>query len=102
MGHQQQYTQCILRRRLEDRSEQVDTAWIPTQFAKVGKVLKLRTVPERPDCFGGALAGMHPNENAATAWVDGWRVAETGNTRDAAWLLDHERDWKTQRQASDI
>jgi hypothetical protein len=99
MSHVQQYSQCVLRRKVES-GVQVETAWIPSQFAKVGKLLKLRTVPTRPDCFSGM--GEYPDESQATEWVDGWVVSEVGVVKSADWLNEHSRDHLHQREASDI
>jgi len=67
----QTYTQCKLRRL---NTEQ--TAWIPSQFAVVGKFLRIK------------------NQN-------GWKVISVGGTQTEDYRRDHERDFRTQRQASD-
>lgn len=97
--HEQQYTQCRLEKPTAD-GKLVETSWIPSQFAKVGKKLALRTVPTRPDCFSGM--GEFPDESRASAWDNGWIVVEVGITKPSSWLNEHSRDWIRQRQASDI
>lgn len=71
------YRQC------EMRSQQtVQTAWIPEKFAEVGRVLILgKRTPDAPR----------------------WTVTVAGDMRlPGSYLTEHERDYKTQRQASDI
>ena len=75
------YTQCTLRRPTEN-GYSVDTAWIPSEFAKVGKIIKIK--------------------QADDSWEDGWKVVSTGTTRSAEWLQGHERDYLHQREASDV
>jgi hypothetical protein len=70
------YTQCLLIRG-GDRC----VAWIPSRFAILNKIVKLR--------FDGE-------------WVDGWRVDHIYNTRDKEFIEYHERDYLKQRKASDI
>lgn len=71
------YTQCSLA-----KGGSVDVVWIPTKFANKGKFIKLK--------------------QADNTWDDGWLVAETYTTRDAQYLIEHERDYKNTRKASDI
>jgi hypothetical protein len=52
------YAQCSMRR-IVDGSCVVTTSYIPTQFAKVGRVLKLKDSDDR--------------------WVDGWVVETVGD-----------------------
>jgi hypothetical protein len=66
------YTQCRLRR---GKVEQI--AWIPSEFAKKHKHLKIK------------------EEN-------GWRVIGVGATVDESYLRRYERSYLDQRQASDI
>lgn len=67
------YKQCTLKKK--DRWQ---TAWIPTEFAIRGKVLKIKS-------------------------DDGWVVETVGLHRQAEdYLLKHERDYLHQRKASDI
>ena len=75
------YTQCVLKRP-SDGGFLVDNAWIPSEFAKLGKVLKIKQ-----------------DDNI---WQDGWKVTSVGTTRNIEWLQTHERDYLHQREASDI
>jgi len=68
----QTHTQCRMR-----RGDVHTVAWIPSRFAVVGKYLKLR------------------GEN-------GWLVESAGHTLPTRYVVDHERDYLTQREASDI
>lgn len=71
------YTQC----RLQQRNV-CQTAWIPSEFAKVGKwviISKNRHAVERS-----------------------WQVVGCGATLPAEYVLEHERNYRTRRQASDI
>lgn len=67
------YTQC----RLRHVAGRWDEVWIPTEFAHVGRRLRIK------------------DEN-------GWTVAERGVTRSAESLAEYERDHLHQREASDI
>jgi hypothetical protein len=75
------YTQCVLHRATE-LGTAIDCAWIPTPFAKKGKVLKIK--------------------DSKGEWVNGWIVAEVG----AAWptdkVINYEMDYRHQREVSDI
>lgn len=75
------YTQCVLIQKNKE-GELHTTSWIPSSFAKVGRVLRLK--------------------NDDDVWEDGWVVAEAGTVKSADYVLDHERDFKRQRKASDI
>jgi hypothetical protein len=66
------YTQCKLRRGITQQ-----TAWIPSEFAVRDRYVRIR------------------NE-------DGWRVISVGGTQSAEYVREHERDFRHQRQASDI
>ena len=66
------YTQCLLK-----RGKSTQTSWIPGKFAHIGKFVKLKD-------------------------EDGWKVCEVFSTESEEYLLKHERDYKTQRLASDI
>jgi hypothetical protein len=68
----QMHTQCRMQ-----RGSIYTIAWIPSKFAVVGKWLKLR------------------GEN-------GWHVLMAGHTLPSDYVRDHERDYLTQREASDI
>lgn len=71
------YRQCAMKR---EGVQQV--AWIPEKFAEVGRVLILgKRTPDAPR----------------------WEVTVVGDLRlGESYLLAHERDYKTQREASDI
>jgi len=66
------FTQCRMK-----RGNTQTTAWIPSEFAKAGKWLRI---------------GKR----------DGWQVVSCGGTLPAEYVLEHERNYRTQRQASDI
>lgn len=68
----QMYKQCRLQRLKTEM-----TSWIPSQFAVVGKYLRIKG-------------------------QNGWRVISVGGTLSGKYLLKHERDYLTQREASDI
>ena len=71
------HCQCYLR-----KGPVATTAWIPEEFAVIGRPIKLRK-------RGGE-------------WDDGWVVEEVGARRLSTEVADREQDWKKQRQASDI
>lgn len=67
------YKQCNIMR---DKTHEI--VWLPETMAKIGKILKIK------------------NE-------DGWCVVEVSEGRtDYAYLKEHERNYLTQREASDI
>ena len=68
-------TQCEL---VEQHTGQVDVRWIPQQFAKRLKVLQIRTREGR------------------------WMVTNVYGSKPMSYLEKHERDFKHQRDASDI
>lgn len=71
------YKHCTLQRGTEG-----DIAWIPEQFAIEGKYLRIK----KDDT----------DEN-------GWQVVNVGHNRvDGAYLKEHERNYLTQRKASDV
>jgi len=70
--------------------------WVPSQFAKKGKYLKLRTVS------GGDLFGEDGCVVSETSWDDSWKVTEVYNTKSTEEVREHSRDYRTQRRASDI
>lgn len=71
------YKQCTLQ-----RGTQGDVAWIPEKYAVEGKYLRIKK--DGTD-------------------EDGWRVASVGANRvDGAYLKEHERNYLSQREASDI
>lgn len=69
------YTQCRLR-----SSNTEKTAWIPTRYAKAGSVVEI----------GKRLQRRR------------WEVVSCGATLDAKYVEEHERDYRTQREASDV
>ena len=70
------YTQCTL---VKDNIQQ--TVWIPSELAKVGKCLKIKK---------------------NNVWDEGWCVQTCGMTLSDEYVRAHERDYMTQRKASDI
>ena len=71
------YNQCRL-----SRDKHRTVTWIPREFAKVGKVIKIR------DDDG--------------LWTDGWRVDEVWTEVDEEMVVELARDHLKQRKASDI
>lgn len=70
------YKQCTLKRGTEG-----DTRWIPEKFAKVDQYIKVKR------------DGVEE---------DGWQVLSVGARRDGQYIMEHERNYLTQREASDI
>ena len=70
------HTQCELQRGVTKQ-----TSWIPTGKAVVGKYVKLQ-------------------EDGV--WTDGGLVTATGSVMDSDMCLERQRDFTTQRAASDI
>ena len=68
---------CLLQ-----RGEVKTTAWIPEQFAKVGKYVSLNQFDDD--------------------WEDGWKVIEVGTRLETKYMLERSQDWKNTRKASDI
>lgn len=77
MAAPETHTQCKLRRL---GTEQV--TWLPTKFARKGKVVKLK------------------GEDGT--WTDGWEVTEVWEVRSSEEVRERERDYLKQREASDI
>lgn len=72
------YKQCTLK-----SGNSVQVAWIPSEFAKQGKPIRLGKKPAPTD----------PN----------WIVEVVSEPEvSGSYLAEHERDYKTQREASDI
>ena len=71
------YNQCRL-----SRGNRRTVTWVPREFAKVGKVIKLRGDDD--------------------VWVDGWRVEEVWTEADDDVVFALERDHLKQRVASDV
>lgn len=92
------YTQCVMHKKIPTGGVRVHTAWIPTKYATVGKVLKLRQVPQGGlDSRDQGCVVLPPTE-----WDDGWEVVEKGVTLPADSVLSRERDHLKQRDVSDI
>lgn len=76
------YKLCDLSRVVKDGTY-VDVAWIPAEFAEVGRVLRIK------DPHG--------------LWVSGWRVdSASSNSRPGSYLNERSRDYRKARDASDI
>lgn len=78
------FKQCVLRKYVSpDRLAWLThVAWLPEQFAVVGKILDIRF---------------------ADKWESGWHVNDVGmHTLGPEAMNDYARDHKTQREASDI
>jgi hypothetical protein len=72
------YRQCEL---MKGATKQV--AWVPVAFCKVGTNVELL--------------------NETSQFEKGWKIANVFTLRqDGDYLKEHERDWKTQRKASDL
>lgn len=76
------YTQCRLKKKTEAGSMH-QMSWIPTEFAKVGKVIKLR-------------------DEDTDVWDDGWVVEAAYSTRSWEEVNKASQLYKHQRKASDI
>lgn len=76
MKQQNTYTQVRL-----TRGNTHLTTWIPSQFAVCNRYLKLKV---------------------DGAWQDGWRVLSCGAEQPEEYVTAHERDYRTQREASDV
>lgn len=72
--------QCCLEK--EYKSGTINqVSWIPEQFAKIGKTLKLLN---------------------RDTWEDGWKVIAVGARQSKQERIDRALDYKRQRKASDI
>ena len=78
----QNYVQCLLTRRSTEPGVIAvhDVAFIPEQFAVVGKFLKIRSGDE---------------------WVNGWEVMGTGSKKTLTEVVENQAQRKGTRQASD-
>jgi hypothetical protein len=74
------FKQCKMENKSTGWSD-VHTAWIPEQFAKVGKVLRLKF---------------------EEGWDEGWVVTEVGTQMTEEWVMEYSQDYKYQRKASDV
>jgi hypothetical protein len=76
------YKQCVLRSPTE-QGESVQTAWIPATLAGLGRVVYFGKQTTTPDRL--------------------WTVTGVSDPAiSGQYLLEHERDYKHQREASDI
>lgn len=73
--------QCALERPLASGGKQIQISWIPEEFAKIGKFLKLRE---------------------GDVWENGWQVASIGGRQSRQQRIDRSRDHIIQRKGSDI
>jgi hypothetical protein len=74
------YVQCRMEKKT-DTGTKIHVAWIPEKFAQVDRWIKLK------------LDGV---------WENHWRVAETWEKKDEAYVLGQERDYLHQRDVSDV
>lgn len=75
------YAQCTMVRPLASGAAEQHVAWIPSQLAKVGKVVDIDIKGER---------------------VPGYRIVAVGEKRPASFVIARERDYAHQRKVSDI
>lgn len=80
MSKSVRYRQCTMRRPIS-RGSVVTTSYIPHQYAKLGRVLKLK--------------------DADDSWVDGWVVEEVGDAViEASELPDYRKAIKSHRKST--
>jgi len=72
----QNHVQCTLQ-----KSDSIQTAWIPQKFAKLWSFLEIKME-------GG--------------WDNGWQVILVGNIQPSDYVKESSRDYRNQREASDI
>ena len=72
MNKNKEHTQCLLRK---GNTEQI--SWIPSKFAKVGRILRLKD-------------------------DDGWEVISAGHSMDSKFINERSRDHKNMRKMTDI
>jgi hypothetical protein len=82
MSREVDYTQCKLSKKTQN-GEMRQMSWIPSEFAKVGKVLKFR-------------------DEDTGEWDEGWIVEAAYSTRSWAEVNVASQLYKHQRKASDI
>ena len=76
------YKQCSLVKQIDEKRIREKIAFIPEQFAKVGKYIQV-------------LEGEE--------WSDGWKVQWAGKVRlSEAYVQERSRDYKHTREASDV
>ena len=80
------FTQCKLRKPVEKHYGHYYsmTSWIPKVIAKKGNVVKLK------------------ERKSDEKWSENWEVVEVGSTKPLSYLEEHERDYKHQREFSDV
>lgn len=78
------YKQCTMAKETLDGPGicQYHTAWIPEQFAREGKLIGIK--------------------NGDGTWDEGWKVIGVHGRASEEYVVEHERDYKHQRKASDI
>jgi hypothetical protein len=81
MSKTKYYYQCEMRKPVE-HGEKVHTAWIPEKYAVKDKYIKIKWEDGK--------------------WEDGWRVSYIGGKREAKFAEERSRDYKYQREESDI
>lgn len=74
------YAQCSMERKVSTGVQQ-HVAWIPNEFAVVGKYIRIKF---------------------EETWIDGWLVTGVGAKKDWLYLELKSRDHLRQRKASDI
>lgn len=75
------YRQCTFESPT-DKGKTVSTAWIPENLAVVGKKIYFGKKTKTPERL--------------------WTVTSVGGRQSGDWLTEHERDYLSQRKASDI
>jgi len=77
------YKQCVMHRPTE-KGKMVHTAWIPEKFASQGRQIRL-------------------GKKGSTEYTHVWTVEQVSQGRQPeSYVAAHERDYATQRNASDI
>lgn len=86
----QYYKQCVLQKRIDDKRVRAITAFIPEQFAKKGKYIKV-------------IDGKYFEILEEEGWSDGWEVVLAGTVRlDDAYVQERSRDYLRTRETSDV
>lgn len=78
------YRQCELRKFYKEEDFEhyaIRVAWIPEEFAKPGRIVKIKINGD---------------------WDDGWSVVEAGARAPEDQVLERSQDYKRTRKASDI
>lgn len=97
MGNKQLYRQCKMEKQT-DNGKLVHTAWIPSQFAKVGKNISLLQNPANRE--GGITGGGSCIvDTSQEYWDHGWVVVEAGDSLrdqdDANRQRDAQKRWES-------